>query len=108
MRNKPVRQGRAFFVCRDGENAGEIAAQLNLQFAVLGHEDNRVNQRTQNVRSLSTCCLAFVQSGVQVGDLSAIDLRHPRVQQWRRRVGCQQPGRQFGLAGLQALNLRFD
>src|SRR5262245_56648921 len=86
LRHKPVRFGRAFFIGGDAQNAGQIAVQFNFQFAVLGDENDGIDEGAEDVG----CNGGHLR--VPRGDASEGDMTKPAID-GMSLIGTTRPSR---------------
>ncbi|WP_254798176.1 hypothetical protein [Sphingobium sp. AS12] len=97
-----TRPGGGFFAFyRNREDACQIAAHIDLQFAAFRHQYDRVDERTNDLSRLEALVLVdMLQRSIEIVELSPIMVRHVGMEQGRGLLG-------LGEVALQLLFARF-
>ena len=94
-------------VLRQRQNASEIALEVDRQLALLGRQDDCVDQCPKNLRRLRLAAVAG-QRCVQLANPAVIDLGHIGMEERRWAVGLRQLGLRRLLSLLQGLHVPDD
>jgi hypothetical protein len=100
-----IRKGPAFCVSgTECENPGKLAAQLDLQLAILRHQADHLDQTADQIKGLVLGGRVF-QKLAEVRDLVAVDLSQVRMKQWLDVDRLLEIGLELLLARLQTLQV---
>lgn len=102
-------RGGFFASYRNCEDAREIAAHINLQFAPFWHQYDRIDERTDDLGSLEPLNLVVMLQGlIEIVELTPIVVGHVGVKQGRGLLGLGEVALQFLLARFEPYHLGVD
>ncbi|WP_246669717.1 hypothetical protein [Agrobacterium sp. B1(2019)] len=86
-------------MCGNSQDAGQIAADIDLHLAVHRRQHDIFDQRADDVRRLNALFLAIIPKRlVKLLNAFAVLLRHGWMEKGRWLLGRRQEGVQFGFA----------
>ena len=94
---------------RNRQDAGQVAPDIDLEALVGWREDDRLDQRADNLGRLLALFVQFgMQHVVQARELPVVELRHLGVEQGRGCFSGREEMREFGLPGFELRSALLD